>query len=336
MRARQCLLLDQYGLFLGVSGDRLELRQKGGEAREVALEEVEGVVLGERVGGVSLAALRALAEAGVGVSLLGAPEVSVTPRPRRGLEVLRAQVKWSEGRAPLAARLSRRALLLKVRNQRHGCQKLLRSAPRGERGALEGALEELRGCEGRLKAEGLAGEWGGGGVEARLRSEEARAARAWWGAVGAALPAGFGFRGRAQAGEEACAFNAALNYGYAILVARVTQALGALGFEPQLGFFHVDSPPRASLSYDVVECYRQPFVDWPLLMLARERGAAWELDPAARLTAAARREVAGVVLGGLSEERSWGVGMRLIERELFELRESALGGGEWRPRSLRF
>jgi CRISPR-associated endonuclease Cas1 len=55
--------------------------------------------------------------------------------------------------------------------------------------------------------------------------------------------------------------NAALNYGYAVVLGNCTRALVGLGLDPSFGFLHhADAPGRLSLSYDVIELLR-PRID---------------------------------------------------------------------------
>lgn len=50
--------------------------------------------------------------------------------------------------------------------------------------------------------------------------------------------------------------NALLNYGYAILDAKVRKAINTVGFDPTIGFMHELKDGRASLVYDIQELYR--------------------------------------------------------------------------------
>ncbi len=60
--------------------------------------------------------------------------------------------------------------------------------------------------------------------------------------------------------------NGLLNYLYALLEAETVIACHAIGLDPQLGFFHADTPARDSLAADVMEAVR-PQVDQYLLDL---------------------------------------------------------------------
>lgn len=53
------------------------------------------------------------------------------------------------------------------------------------------------------------------------------------------------------------AFNALLNYGYAILEGNIHRHLFCQGFDPYAGFLHADRAGRMSLSLDLIEPFRQ-------------------------------------------------------------------------------
>ena len=65
--------------------------------------------------------------------------------------------------------------------------------------------------------------------------------------------------------------NAALNYGYAVVLGNCTRALVGLGLDPSFGFLHhADAPGRLSLSYDVIELLR-PRVDGCVFRFLKSR-----------------------------------------------------------------
>lgn len=63
--------------------------------------------------------------------------------------------------------------------------------------------------------------------------------------------------------------NALLNYTYSLLEAETVIACHAVGLDPQLGFFHADTPGRDSLAADLMEAVR-PTVDQFVLDLIAE------------------------------------------------------------------
>ncbi|WP_425410753.1 type II CRISPR-associated endonuclease Cas1 [Hyphococcus sp.] len=85
---------------------------------------------------------------------------------------------------------------------------------------------------------------------------EARAARAYWGAL-------FKDFRRADFGDRR---NAALNYGYAVVRACLARSLSASGLIPAFGLHHASVTNAFNLADDLIEPFR-PFVDYMTLKL---------------------------------------------------------------------
>ncbi len=98
-----------------------------------------------------------------------------------------------------------------------------------------------------------------------LMGIEGNIARLYWQAVGAGLPARYGFAKRSRQPAEDI-FNAAINYLYGMLYAVVEAGLFAAGLDPHLGILHADAHDKPTLSYDLIEPFR-PWID-RLLMTA--------------------------------------------------------------------
>ncbi len=60
-------------------------------------------------------------------------------------------------------------------------------------------------------------------------------------------------------------FNAALSFGYALLYSRVLGAVAAVGLDPSIGFFHTPRSAAYPLVLDLMELFRVPLVDMPLI-----------------------------------------------------------------------
>ncbi|BCX02781.1 MAG: CRISPR-associated endonuclease Cas1 [Candidatus Roseilinea sp.] len=93
-----------------------------------------------------------------------------------------------------------------------------------------------------------------------LLSIEGRAAQKYWAGVKLLLPAELGWEGR-RTRHARDPFNSALNYGYAILSRQIEQALVLAGLDPFAGFLHADRPGKPSLTFDLIEEFRQAVVD---------------------------------------------------------------------------
>ena len=65
--------------------------------------------------------------------------------------------------------------------------------------------------------------------------------------------------------------NAALSYGYAILLSECVGALHAAGLDPCLGIAHAPTDKRPSLALDLMEQFRPLLVDQTVMALLRTR-----------------------------------------------------------------
>ena len=110
---------------------------------------------------------------------------------------------------------------------------------------------------------------------------EGRVAAAYWAEFGKVVnrlwPDG-GFVSRAGKGKSWAQsatdpVNALLNYGYALLEARVRQAVNSVGLEPAVGFLHEVAPSKFPLVYDLQELFR-----WVVDLSVVETIAGRQLD----------------------------------------------------------
>ena len=122
---------------------------------------------------------------------------------------------------------------------------------------------------------------------------EGAAARSYFEALGLLLPADMGFEGRSRR-PPTDVVNAALGYGYAVLLGECVSAIVAAGLDPAFGFLHSESGQRPSLALDLMEEFRPLIVDQVVVALARrgaltaDHGQRRESDPGVWLTKAGK------------------------------------------------
>ncbi|BDC18764.1 CRISPR-associated endonuclease Cas1 [Acidianus sp. HS-5] len=110
-----------------------------------------------------------------------------------------------------------------------------------------------------------------------VMQKEAQGAKIYWRAVKRVIPSTLGFKGRrkmTQNEENLDLLNKALNIGYGMLRKEVWGAVISAGLNPYVGFLHKYRAGRISLVFDLMEEFRSPFVDRPLIGLARENPEA--------------------------------------------------------------
>lgn len=142
------------------------------------------------------------------------------------------------------------------------------------------------------------------GIRPRLMQLEAAGAQLYWSVLRGLLPDPAIFPRREKRGAEYPA-NAALNYGYAILYARLHAWIVASGLAPEIGFLHSSGQGRLPFLYDAMDLCRTAVVDRCLFGWMNRRGRPRTLD--GRLTGDTRRKIAVRVLGRLrSRSRYYG------------------------------
>ena len=135
---------------------------------------------------------------------------------------------------------------------------------------------------------------------AELMGTEGIAARAYFAGLAGLVPGSLGFHGRSRR-PPTDVVNAALSYGYTILVGDAVTACAAAGLDPAVGFLHADHERRPSLALDLAEEFRPTVVDAAVLALVRrgdltvEHGRPMEADRGVLLTEEGRRRLTASV-----------------------------------------
>lgn len=107
-------------------------------------------------------------------------------------------------------------------------------------------------------------------TKTQIMITEAKASNHYWKAIKTLLPQNINFQKRNQKPENDI-LNSMLNYGYAILATEITKNITLQGLDPYCGFLHYDQNNRTSLTYDLIEEYRQQLVDKPVFSLINNK-----------------------------------------------------------------
>jgi group II intron reverse transcriptase/maturase/CRISPR-associated endonuclease Cas1 len=103
-------------------------------------------------------------------------------------------------------------------------------------------------------------------VRTRFFTTEAHASGCYWEVVKHLLPPELGFVKREKQGATDVV-NSMLNYGYGILYQRIWWAVHSVGLNPNISFLHGTQHDRPTFVFDMIEEFRQPFVDRPIFSL---------------------------------------------------------------------
>lgn len=250
----------EHGAVVHKRGERLVVTKDGTVLMDLPLLHVDQLIL---VGNVQLTtqAAAALLQQGIDVVFLSQNYRFRGRLIGQGskLAALRhAQLRAAQD-AARSLDIARRFVAGKLANQRAVLHRQLSRSPAPEAvQALQNAIEKIVAIERGI---GRATE-----VE-QLRGLEGKAGAFYFGALRSLLRPAWGFQGRIYH-PPPDPFNAALSFGYALLLKDVTAAVQVSGLDPYLGFFHALEYARPSLALDLMEEFRPIVVDMLVLRMA--------------------------------------------------------------------
>lgn len=267
---RRTLHVLTQGARVGRKGDRLEITARDEPSQLHPVHEVGQIVL-HGFSQITTQALRLCGEQEVGVHwvttggrymgawMAGLGSVQRRIRQYRALTdpdlCLRLARKLAEARARgqlsfllRASREAGRAAVEEITSAIGGIRKLLSPLSRADN------LDSLRGYEGSIGARYFSA------LPYLIVPEAGEAMR----------PEG---RNR-RPPRDRC--NALLSFGYALLLKDVTNAILAVGLDPSLGFYHQPRSQAHPLALDLLELFRVPMVDLPVVASINRR--QWDED----------------------------------------------------------
>lgn len=103
----------------------------------------------------------------------------------------------------------------------------------------------------------------------KIMGLEGIASNEYWSGVKYFVPKEVGFEKRTKRPTDL--LNSMLNYGYAILSSQITKSILVNGLDPYCGFLHFDMDNRTSLTFDLIEPFRQQIVDKTVIALINRR-----------------------------------------------------------------
>lgn len=262
-REGQILHLTEPGARLTRAGETLEFVSPSEGKRAFPSAHLEEIVLHGPVQ-MTTQALALCAHLGIGVHWMTAGGVYLGSFVRGKGQVQRRIRQFEALRDPAVCEaLSRRLAQARVEGQLRFLLRATRGQKRPE--ALEGEISAIRGVLEKLgRARGLDS----------IRGYEGTAGRHYFQALPFLLspeleeslrPTG---RSRRPPRDR---FNAALSFGYALLHREVLSALLACGLEPSFGFYHQPRSAAHPLALDLMELFRVPMWDIPLIASLNRR-----------------------------------------------------------------
>lgn len=263
-------MINDYGVFVGVKGDRVVVRKGGEKIVEIAAGNISQVLIASRGVSISSAFLRLMLKHRVDFVILsgfGNPLGRLTSRKGGAIELRKNQIQaQSDERGKHLAKQFAKGKLINQSN-------LLKSLAKNRRSTkpeLASKLEEASRIvmEFTKVIEEIDPNLPLDRFRAEVMSAEARGADAYWNAIGMVFNEYIEFPKRLKKFDNPTdPVNVFLNYGYGLLASQVWMAIEHSSLEPYAGFLHKDSPRRPALVMDLMEEFRQPVVDRVVLKI---------------------------------------------------------------------
>lgn len=246
-------LLEQVSA-LRLAGGRLRLEVDGSVIADVPARKVRQVVVHGNVR-ISTPALRFCLQNGVNVlftSLEGF--LYGWAQGQSSLDPVRLKAQFEAASSPEGLQIARLLVQAKLRS----C--LVAGRRFAQLGySVSSHLDEIASSiESAAQATGLD----------QLRGHEGLGSRAYFACLALALGS-YGFSGRHRR-PPTDLVNAALSYGYAILLGKVLLALQLAGLHPEIGLLHAQTRRNPALALDLMEEFRVPVVDVVVIQLLRK------------------------------------------------------------------
>jgi CRISPR-associated protein Cas1 len=246
------------GAQVGCCGDRLAVRPRDGPETRYAVRELDTLLV-HGFAQVTTQALRLCVEHGVGVHWLttsGHHTASLVPTAGQ------VQRRVRQYRALADAGTCLRLAKALVSARAEGQHRYLLRATRGDADSRSGLGVELSSIQSALRAIPIAPD------RDALRGLEGTAAANYFRGVRSLLGPQVPDELRSETRNRRPPldrFNALLSYGYGLLHTAVMRAVLASGLEPALGFYHTPRSAAYPLVLDLMELFRLPLWDVPLV-----------------------------------------------------------------------
>lgn len=208
----------------------------------------------------------------------------------RNVKLKKQQYKLSENRMGLE--VSKKLILSKMKNQKATLTTLNKNKQLKQ---VYSHRLKINECITQLEGLNLTND--NERIRMTIMGLEGKASNEYWSGVKYFIPSEIDFRFRTKKPTDL--LNSMLNYGYAILATEITKSILANGLDPYCGFLHFDMDSRTSLTYDLIEPFRQQIVDKTVIgLINRKQITLKDLDKRNNtIKLEARKKIVKKILG---------------------------------------
>lgn len=263
------LVIHQFGCFLGVNQRGLTIKIKGVNVNENITSSLRHItIIGNGIS-ISTDAIKFCAEKNITIDLFdnkGQHYAGISPPADldAGLLLKQSEATVSEkgfhiARQLIYSKISNQLNLLKYFSKYH------KHIDPDYFAALTGNMEKFKEIKEKTAAMVYEPDF-----QEKLIATESQAAIIYWGLVKNLIDDDIAFEGRERHGARDIV-NSMLNYGYALLYARIWQAILIAKLHPNISFIHARQPGKPTLVYDIIEMFRAQCVDRIIISLIQKK-----------------------------------------------------------------
>ena len=255
---REILHILEPGTRVGKTGEQIKITRKDKPIEKIPAQQIGQIVL-HSFSQISTQALHFCAYQGIGIHFVSGGGRYVGSLDNRQGSIQR-RIRQYEALSNPEFCLSLAKKLVNCRGQ--GQRKFLMRARRSKKVKLAKLEDNIQQMQAIIKQIPQITS-----IESLL-GVEGKIAALYFGALpsilGKDIPHQMGFNGRNRRPPKD-RFNALLGFGYSLLIKDVINSILSVGLESALGFYHQPRSQAAPLALDLMEIFRVPLVDMPIV-----------------------------------------------------------------------
>ena len=258
------LVIDGYGKSIHKKDNHIAIHDKDELIDSIKASEINDItIIGK--GYVTFDALDLIAENNIKL-------IAINPRGQltytlespdwRNVKLKKEQYNLSEKK--LGLEISRELIISKMKNQKATLTTLNKNKQLKRVYDYRSKIDEIINQLNKLPLYG-----NNETLRMKIMGFEGKASNEYWKGVKHFIPNEVGFESRTKKPTDL--INSMLNYGYAILASEITKSILLKGLDPYCGFLHFDRDNRTSLTFDLIEPFRQQIVDKTVIGLVNRK-----------------------------------------------------------------
>lgn len=263
------LVIDGYGKSIHKKDNMIVIHEKDQIIDSIRASEINDItVIGK--GYVTFDALDLMAEHNIkliAINPRGQLSYTLESPDWRNVKLKKEQYKLSEN--TLGLEISKELVMAKMKNQKATLTTLNKNKQLkrvyGNRQKIDETITQLN----QLPLNG-----DNETIRMKIMGLEGKASNEYWKGVKHFVPKDISFESRTKKPTDL--LNSMLNYGYAILASEITKSILVSGLDPYCGLLHFDMDNRTSLTFDLIEPFRQQIVDKTIISLVNRKQVTLE------------------------------------------------------------